>query len=417
MPSDCGNGLAMRAGFFLDAYAEIADVDLIVAPVAGCSEPSAFARKRARRIEVLKLSADSHYTLVASVSDPQSRLEAFRQYGRPSLAAYVGSALTQVRALVAKRHYDIVQILRLYLVELALPWLEADHRARLVIDCDENDVVTYRRIAAIDRRAGHAIAAQWAEAEAAGFARLAEHWLRQFDVVIAASAQEARSLTDFGTHALTIANVVRPAKRPFRPVGRGRTILFVGTLGYTPNFDAVMWFYARIFHRLQRALAYRLRLVIVGRQAPAALARLRRQRGIEVWENAADISKCYSAADLVIVPLRAGGGTRIKIIEAATYGMPIVTTRLGAEGTSFQNEADMLVADSADVFLRACLRLMRNRSLSQRLIRNARARANRDYSQSQWRLRAADLITQEMRNSTGDGHERDIDASEQSGSA
>ncbi len=394
MPGDRGNGIAMRAGFFLDAYAAITDVDLIVAPVAGCSEPSVFACNRARQIEVLKLSADSHYTLVASVADPQMRLEAFRVYGRPSLAAYVGPALTEVRALIAERHYDIVHIFRLYLAELAVPWLGADRRARLVIDCDENDVVTYRRIAAIERGAGHMLAAQWAEAEASGFARVAEHWLRQFDVVITASAQEARSLAAFGARTLTIANVAPRAKRsPRRPKG-GPTILFVGTLGYAPNLDAIMWFYRRVFHRLQRVFAYRLRLVIVGRQAPAALTRLGHQRGIELWENAPDIAKCYSAADLVIVPLRAGGGTRIKIIEAANYGVPVVTTTLGAEGTSFQNRADLLVADNAEAFLDACLLLLRNRSLSQRLARRARAKANRDYSRDRWHARVADLVAQ-----------------------
>jgi glycosyltransferase involved in cell wall biosynthesis len=382
----------MRAGFFLEAYAKIADLDLIVAPVAGLFEPSGFVRKRARRIEVLKPSADSHYTLLASVADPQSRLEAFRQYGRPSLAASVGSARTQVQALVAERHYDLVHLLRLYLVELAAPWLGAERHAKLVIDCDENDVVTYQRIAAVERRAGHVIAAQWAEAEAAGFARLAEHWLRRFDVVITASVSEARSLASFGARPLTIANVASPPNRSPRRRHSTPTILFVATLGYTPNFDAIMWFYARVFRRLQRTLAYRLRLIIAGRQAPAALARLRNQRGVEVWENTADIATCYRAADLAIVPLRAGGGTRIKLIEAANYGVPIVTTSLGAEGTSFQNRVDMLVADNAEAFFKACLLLLRNRSLSQRLARHARAKASRDYSRHSWQRRVANLV-------------------------
>jgi glycosyltransferase involved in cell wall biosynthesis len=149
-----------------------------------------------------------------------------------------------------------------------------------------------------------------------------------------------------------------------------------------------------VFHRLQRALAYRLRLIIVGRHPPTALARLRFQRGIEVWDNANDVGRCYSNADLVIAPLRAGGGTRIKIVEAAKYGVPIVTTRLGAEGTSFQNGVDMLVADSAETFLRACVLLMRNRSLARRLARHARAKANRDYAQGYWRLQVANLVSQ-----------------------
>jgi polysaccharide biosynthesis protein PslH len=394
MPSDGGNGLAMRTGFFLDAYARIANVDLIVAPVAGSSQPSAFAQSRARHVEILKLAgADSHYTLVASLADPEARLNAFRHYGRPSLAAFVRPVVSEVRSLVANSRYDIVHICRLYLAELAAPWLgETGGRAKLVMDCDENDVLVYHRIAALERRAGNAIAAETAEAEASAFARFAENWLPKFDIVLAASRQEARSLAAFGARTLTIANVVVTPKPSQRRAAHVPTILFIGTLGYAPNVDAIMWFYTRVFHRLLRATAYRLRLIIVGRHPPAALARLRFQRGIEIWDNAADIGRCYSSADLIIAPLRAGGGTRIKIIEAAKYGVPIVATRLAAEGTSFQNGVDMLVADNAEPFLRACLLLMRNRSLAQRLTRHARAKANRDYSQAYWQLQVANLV-------------------------
>src|SRR5271166_5488887 len=78
MPSDAGGGLAMRAGFFLDAYCRRFDVDLVVAPVAGCGEPTPFAQPRVQRLEVLKVDrADSHYELVASVRNPAPRLEAF----------------------------------------------------------------------------------------------------------------------------------------------------------------------------------------------------------------------------------------------------------------------------------------------------------------------------------------------------
>ena len=303
--------------------------------------------------------------------------------------------LPYLESLVVDSRYDLVHIFRLYLAELAAPWLGTNSsRAQLVMDCDENDVLAYHRIGAIERRAGNAMAAETAEAEASAFARFAKTWLPQFDVVIAASRQEARSLEAFGARTLTIANVVPASKRSPRRAANVPTILFVGTLGYAPNADAIMWFFTRVFHRLQRALAYRLRLIIVGRHPPAALARLRFQRGIEIWDNATEIGRCYGSADLVIAPLRAGGGTQIKIIEAANYGVPIVTTTLGAEGTSFQNGVDMLVADSADAFLRACLLLIRNRSLSRRLTRHARAKANLEYSQAYWRLQVANLVAQ-----------------------
>src|SRR5262249_18134883 len=149
-----------------------------------------------------------------SVADPEARLNAFRYYGRPSLAAFVRLALADLRSLVANSRYHLVHIFRLYLAELSIPWL-ADNsgRAKLVIDCDDNDVVAYRRIAAIERRAGNAIAAQTADAEASAFTHFAQYWLPQFDAVIAASRQEARSLTAFGASTLTIANVVPEPKR------------------------------------------------------------------------------------------------------------------------------------------------------------------------------------------------------------
>jgi glycosyltransferase involved in cell wall biosynthesis len=396
MPSDRGNGLAMRAGFFLDAYARIANVDLIVVPVAGSLQFSAFALSRARSIKVLELAGpDSHYRLVASVIDPRARLNALRSYGRPSLAAFGTPALCCLRSLVVNSRYDLVHIFRLYLADLGTPWLGMNSSApKLVMDCDENDAATYRRIATSERRAGHVIAAETAEAEASAFARFAEHWLPKFDVVLAASHQEARSLTTFGARTRTIANVV-PTPRPSpAPAPQLPTILFIGTLGYPPNMDGILWFCTRVFGRLQRVLAYRLRLVIVGRHPSALHARLGFQRGIEVWDDVDDIGRCYRNANLVIAPLRAGGGTRIKIIEAAKHGVPIVATRLAAEGTSFQNGVDMLVADSAEGFLRACLLLIRNRSLARRLAWRARAKANRDYSQNYWRLQVAHLINE-----------------------
>src|SRR5260370_16075482 len=87
MPSRSGNGLAMRAGFFLDAYARVLDVDLAVIPIAGGSSTiTEFVRSRVRRAEIVALSGpDTHYQLVAAVAHPSAPLAAFRQYGRSSL--------------------------------------------------------------------------------------------------------------------------------------------------------------------------------------------------------------------------------------------------------------------------------------------------------------------------------------------
>jgi glycosyltransferase involved in cell wall biosynthesis len=396
MPSDRGNGLAMRAGFFLDAYSSRFDVDLVVAPVAGSLDPSRFVKSRVQRLAILDVAhPDSHYALVASVRDPQARLDAFRRYGRPSLAARIGPACRPLEALIDGTAYAAVHVFRLYLAELATLWLGKERdRIRIVLDCDENDALTYRRIAAMERRRQNLIAADWAEAEAEAFAGLAAAWLPKFDLVFAASRQDARSLAGFAVRTHVVPNTLpAPAARPLARRQRPPTILFVGTLGYTPNADAVTWFVSRVWRRLERALGQRVRLAVVGRNAPAAIVRLRSQRGITVNGSVADISRCYRDADLAIVPLRAGGGTRIKVIEAASHGVPLVTTAFGAQGTTFQRGVDVLMANDEANFLRACLMLLRNGSLSRRLAARARVKAKRDYTPAYWRARVTRLVS------------------------
>ncbi len=388
-------GLAMRAGFFLDTYSRRFDVDLVVAPVAGSEPASAFVLSRVQRIEILDLNrSESHYALVASLRDPIARLDAFRRYGRPSLAAFIAPAREALALLAADNRYSVVHVFRLYIAELATPWLGMGHdRPRMVVDCDENDALTYRRIAGMERRRRNPIAAAWAEAEAAALARFASDWLPKFDVLLAASVDEVRSLRRSGVGAMVVPNVAPAPPRSCRRRRNYCSILFVGTMGYAPNADAVIWFVSRVWRRLARALHGRVRLVIVGGHPPPAVARLASQRGIEVTGAVADVAPYYREADLVVAPIRAGGGTRIKIIEAAAHGIPVVASSFAAQGTTFQHGVDMLLANDAMSFVRACLLLARHRSLAARLGERARAKAKRDYSPAYWRARVADLVT------------------------
>ena len=290
--------------------------------------------------------------------------------------------------------YDAVHVSRLYLAELAAPWIaSAKDHCPVLLDCDEDDAAAHRRIAAMERRRHDLFAAAWTEAEATAFACLAAEWLPQFGALFAASANEARSLAAHGVRALVVPNVVPAACAQPRQHRKRRlsTIVFVGTLGYAPNADAISWFVARVWRLIERALRFRVRLMIVGGHPPA-LARLGAQRGIELTGAVPDVAPFYRDADLAIAPLRAGGGTRIKVIEAAAHGVPLVATRFAAEGTTFQHGAEMLVANDAATFARACLSLLRDRSLAARMAARARAKATRDYSREHWSMRVADRV-------------------------
>src|SRR5947199_2038346 len=124
-PSDRGNGLAVRCGFLLDAYARRFAVDLALIPVASRDDRlNDFIAARVRRAQVFRPAApDSHFALVARLSDPSARLRAFEQYGQPSLtSALTASLRAAIETWCGAERYRIVHVSRLYLSSLVAHW-------------------------------------------------------------------------------------------------------------------------------------------------------------------------------------------------------------------------------------------------------------------------------------------------------
>jgi glycosyltransferase involved in cell wall biosynthesis len=389
MPSDRGNGLAMRTGFLLDTYAKCFAVDLAIVPVAGGTTTlTPFVEARVRRAGVLPAVApDTHFTLIGSVADAKARLAAFRKYGRPSITARVSGELERaLLGFAGDTRYRLVHVSRLYLASLAAACMHpGGGPPHLVLDCDEDDVSAYRRFALLHRKWGRARRADWAEAEADAFKALGRQYLPRFDLLLAASAGEARRLVDRAGDAAiaVIPNVapVRAAGTPRTRITQGqRNILFVGNMGYLPNIDAAMWFAGRIWPSLRPALPFPARFVIAGTGAPREVTQLGRRPGIALAGPFEDPGRLYRRAALAVVPIRAGGGTRIKLLESATHGVPIVATRLGAEGTGFRSGQELLLADNEQDFASSCARLLIDTKLASRLAAGARRKVERDYA-------------------------------------
>jgi glycosyltransferase involved in cell wall biosynthesis len=87
--------------------------------------------------------------------------------------------------------------------------------------------------------------------------------------------------------------------------------------------------------------------LVIGSHPGAALRRLGRRRDVTITGTVRDLSAYYRCADLAVIPLRVGSGTRIKLLEAAISGVPVVSTGLGAEGTPFRHGRDLLIANGA----------------------------------------------------------------------
>jgi glycosyltransferase involved in cell wall biosynthesis len=144
----------------------------------------------------------------------------------------------------------------------------------------------------------------------------------------------------------------RNAQRdPFR-------ILFLGSLDWRPNLDGVRLLLDNIFPQV-RAQEPRARLVVVGRNPPEWLRQLTAQRaGIELHANVADVRPFLWQAGVLAVPLRIGGGSRLKILEALATGLPVVSTRIGAEGLALEADRHIVVADGPEAISEALLRAM-----------------------------------------------------------
>jgi polysaccharide biosynthesis protein PslH len=389
----------MRTYFFLQAYARHFDVDLAVLPIIAAPEKlTDFVRARVRRLQVFPLpTTDAHFSLVVATIDPAARLSAFVRYGRPSLASRVGASARQMlEEWVRTERYDVVHVERLYLAPVIERWasLPPASRPRLVIDCDDDDATAYRRLAAIERSQDRAAAAAWAEAEAAAFSAMAQRMLGLFDLAFAASAAATVSLSAHGREVVLVPNVA-PAVRAFMPRRKkdGRkTILFVGTMGYSPNDDAARWFLTRIWPRLRRHFRTPVRLMIVGSDPSPRLLRLAQRRDVVVTGTVAETAPCYRIADLAVIPVRAGSGTRIKLLEAVAHGVPVVSTTLGAEGTTFRHRRELLLADTEERFARTCAELLRDRLRASRLARRARTRIALDYDATRWSRRIGNLV-------------------------
>lgn len=151
-------------------------------------------------------------------------------------------------------------------------------------------------------------------------------------------------------------------------------LLMVGLLTYEANRDAAEFFAGQVLPRVRAAVpAASFRLV--GRYDDEAhVAALRGLAGVTVVGEVPDVRPELAAARVAVVPIRFGGGTRIKILEAFAYGVPVVTTTVGCEGLDVVDGEHLLVADEPDAFAAACVRLLADPDLRARLARNARAR-------------------------------------------
>jgi polysaccharide biosynthesis protein PslH len=293
--------------------------------------------------------------------------------------------------LVYDGEYDLIHVegleLAPYLAQVARS-RPKNEGPRLLYDAHNAEYLIQRRAFLNDWR----LPARW---PAALYSSLQTPRLKHFeaetcrtaDVVTCVSAEDAATLRQLapGVQPVVVPNGIdfdsyqTAAPRP--ELKNTCLLAFTGKMDYRPNIDAAVWFIGDIWPRI-RAARPEAQFFVVGQKPPERLRQLHGQNGVVVTGAVDDPRPYIAAAAVYVAPLRMGGGTRFKLLEAMALGRPIVSTTLGAEGFAVQSGRELLLADTPAEFAAAVLKLLEAPATAQAVAQTGRAFAQASYDWS-----------------------------------
>jgi len=277
--------------------------------------------------------------------------------GLPLLTSVNGHApalATRFEHLLTSRPWDIVQIEHSYGFE---PFARALRRHRQPFVLTEHNVESELGAATYGKWPG------WARGLAALDQHRARRWERQVlsqaTAIVAVTESDAQQLHAIGgrpTHVVSNGVDTR-AFASVQPDVGARRVLFLGNYEYAPNVDAVEWALTDIAPRVW-AQAPDVRFCICGHGMPAAWAQRLADARIEWRGYVPDLAEVQRHSAVFMAPLRAGGGSKLKVLEAMAAGLPVVSTREGLSGLPVRPGVQALAADDAPAFAQALLQLL-----------------------------------------------------------
>ena len=168
--------------------------------------------------------------------------------------------------------------------------------------------------------------------------------------------------------------------KPVQQVSDSLNILTMGTLYYPPNADGIRWFIQEVFPLIRQQIPA-AKLTIIGKSPPKDFLKLAAnpESGIVTTGFVPNLDPYFAESAVTVVPVRAGGGMRVRILEAFARAVPVVTTTVGAEGIDARPGVEVSIADSPSEFASAVIRILQDKELRERLAVNGRRLAEEKY--------------------------------------
>lgn len=367
-PARAGNGLAMRTELFRRSAPPGVEVLTVVVPVAGRSP----GRPR-RSSEVMHIALDPGLARAGVRSllgdgvwrERLSRvgsLPRLARAGSPGLAGSVAGVCDDGRPLA-------LHVMRGYLAPLGVAVAERLRPAWITLDLDDDDASLASSLGEPD--------------EAAAYDRMLAVFAPPFDGLSAASAVEAENIGE--RHGVVVEHLPNAVDLPatfgrssIRNAAEPVRLLFVGNLTYPPNAEAARVLAQEILPRVRRRLGVGVCVTLVGTHH----RELERLAGpsVQLAGFVPDLHSIYADATAVVVPLAAGGGTRLKLLEAFAHGVPVVASRVAAAGLDVSDGAQLRLADGPEEAAAAIEAIVSDPALASRLTANAQELVRARYS-------------------------------------
>lgn len=366
-----------------------------LAVVAGESPLPATSGLRQRILHLTRALASAFDVELLALGDvPAADGEPFSLRGVPHDRSRVAALLRSVRApyeAAKVRSPRLEQLLTAgnwATVQAELPFVARAAlaaRVPLVLDAHNIEADVLATLARTDSRAAHRVRWRWESVKTAAYERRV---MAAAAAVCTTSDADAASAERLGSRrTVVVPNGVDCAAIEHRQPARTAQLAYVGHFGYRPNVLAAVELVDQVLPRV-RAEVPDAGLVLVGRD-PGADLRAREGAAVTVAADVPDVLPYLHRSRALVVPLRSGGGTRLKVLEAFAAGVPVVSTPFGVAGLDVRDGQDVLLADSAAELAAQCVRLLREDGLAASLSERGRALAESRYD---WAVVARPLV-------------------------
>jgi len=299
-----------------------------------------------------------------------------------------------VESLLGEQDFDVVQIESIHLMAY-LPKIRAA-RSRPLIVCDWHNIES-EVLRRYSERESNVARRAYARKTARLMSQLERRALIEFDAHLVVSERDAERLRNIDSEAQVslIENGVDMAHYSDDEIeaayatwaaagaaGKTKRIVFVGSMDYHANVDGAVSFGREVWPRV-RDRQPELVFTVVGRDPAPEVRALTTIPGIEITGTVDDVRPFYREALAAIVPLKVGGGSRLKILEAMAAGVPVISTTLGAEGLNVRDSENILIADTNEQLAEAIVSVVESEEQCKRLSAAGRTLISGHYDWSQ----------------------------------